>query len=105
MHHRCRLESTGWCNRASALRTGANPNAEYHWNWHPELPRTALWAAICAIHHLPLAEVLLDAGANPTDGVSMHIAGGGGNLAALDLLYAIGVNVNGIPAGVPQLCT
>ena len=19
---------------------GANPNAEYHWNWHPELPRT-----------------------------------------------------------------
>jgi hypothetical protein len=22
---------------------GANPNAEYHWNWHPELPRTALW--------------------------------------------------------------
>ena len=23
---------------------GANPNAEYHWNWHPELPRTALWA-------------------------------------------------------------
>ena len=21
---------------------GANPNAEYHWNWHPELPRTAL---------------------------------------------------------------
>ena len=59
---------------------GANPNAEYHWNWHPELPRTALWAAICAVKHLPLAEVLLDAGANPTDGVSVHIAGGGGNL-------------------------
>ena len=58
---------------------GANPNAEYHWNWHPELPRTALWGAICAIRHLPLAEVVLEAGANPTDGVSMHIAGGGGN--------------------------
>ena len=28
---------------------GANPNAEYHWNWHPELPRTALWAALCAV--------------------------------------------------------
>ena len=27
---------------------GANPNAEYHWNWHPELPRTALWGALCA---------------------------------------------------------
>jgi Ankyrin repeats (3 copies) len=82
---------------------GANPNAEYHWNWHPELPRTALWAALCAVKHLPLAEVLLDAGANPTDGVSVHIAGGGGNLAALELLGRFGVNVNGIPGGVPPL--
>jgi len=82
---------------------GANPNAEYHWNWHPELPRTALWAAICVIRHLPLAEVLLDAGANPTDGVSMHIAGGNGNLEALDLLHRYGVNVDGIPGGVPPL--
>jgi hypothetical protein len=82
---------------------GANPNAEYHWNWHPELPRTALWAAVCAIRHLPLAEVLLEAGANPTDGVTVHIAGGGGNLAALDLLHRYGVDVNGIEGGVPPL--
>jgi hypothetical protein len=82
---------------------GANPNAEYHWNWHPELPRTALWAAICEVRHLPLAEVLLEAGANPTDGVSVHIAGGGGNLAALELLHRFGVNVDGIPGGVPPL--
>ena len=82
---------------------GANPNAEYHWNWHPELPRTALWGAICAVRHLPLAEVLLEAGANPTDGVSTHIAGGGGNIEALDLLNRYGVNVNGIPGGVPPL--
>jgi len=82
---------------------GANPNAEYHWNWHPELPRTALWAAVCAVGHLPLAEVLLEAGANPTDGVTVHIAGGGGNIAALELLHRFGVNVNGIPGGVPPL--
>src|SRR5215471_15905443 len=82
---------------------GANPNAEYHWNWHPELPRTALWAAICAVGHLPLAEVLLDAGANPTDGVTSHIAGGGGNVAALELLHRYGLNANGIPGGVPPL--
>jgi hypothetical protein len=82
---------------------GANPNAEYHWNWHPELPRTALWGAICAVHHLPLAEALLEAGANPTDGVSMHIAGGGGHIEALDLLHRYGVNVDGIPGGVPPL--
>jgi len=82
---------------------GANPNAEYHWNWHPELPRTALWAAVCVVGHLPLAEVLLTAGANATDGVTAHIAGGGGNVDALELLHRHGMNVNGIPNGVPPL--
>ena len=82
---------------------GADPNGEYHWNWHPELPRTVLWAALCFIGHLPLAEALLEAGANPTDGVSVHIAGGGGDVAALDLLHRHGVNVDGIPGGVPPL--
>ena len=82
---------------------GANPNAQYHWNWHPELPRTALWAAVCAVGHLPLAEVLLEAGANPTDGVTTHIAGGGGNVAALALLNRYGLAANGSPGGVPPL--
>jgi hypothetical protein len=82
---------------------GADPNAEYHWNWHPELPRTALWASVCTVGHLPLAEVLLTAGANPTDGVTAHIAGGGGNLEALELLHRHGMNVDGIPGGVPPL--
>ena len=82
---------------------GADPNAEYHWDWHPELPRTTLWAAVCVVAHLPLAEALLDAGANPTDGVTAHIAGGSGNLAALDLLHRFGLEVNGIPGGVPPL--
>jgi ankyrin repeat protein len=85
------------------LALGANPNAEYHWQWHPELPRTALWGALCEVAHLPLAETLLTAGANPTDGVSLHINAGGGNLAAADLLLRHGVNVNGIPGGVPPL--
>ncbi|MFL6602597.1 MAG: ankyrin repeat domain-containing protein [Steroidobacteraceae bacterium] len=85
------------------LKRGANPNAEYHWNWHPELPRTALWASLCAVRHLPLAEVLLEGGANPTDGVSTHITAGGGDLPALELLHRFGLNVNGIPGGVPPL--
>ena len=82
---------------------GANPNAEYHWNWHPELPRTALWGALCAVAHLPLAELLLDAGAKPTDGVSTHIAGGRGDLPALELLHRYGLNVDGLSGGVPPL--
>jgi ankyrin repeat protein len=85
------------------LARGANPNAEYHWNWHRELPRTALWGALCAANHHQLAEVLLEGGANPTDGVSMHIAAGAGDLAALELLHRFHVNVNGIPGGVPPL--
>lgn len=82
---------------------GANPNAEYHWNWHPELPRTALCGALCEVRHLPLAEALLEAGANPTDGVSAHIAGGSGDVAALELLHRFGLDVDGIAGGVPPL--
>ena len=85
------------------LALGANPDAEYHWNWHPELPRTALWAALCPMRHLPLATLLLESGANPTDGVSAHIAGGRGDIEALELLHRFGMNVNGIPGGVPPL--
>ncbi|HVU26102.1 MAG TPA: ankyrin repeat domain-containing protein [Opitutus sp.] len=85
------------------LSLGANPNAEYHWQWHPELPRTALWGALCEVGSLPLAEMLLDGGANPTDGVSLHINAGGGNLAAAELLLRYGVTVDGVPGGVPPL--
>jgi hypothetical protein len=46
---------------------------------------------------------LLEGGANPTDGVSMHITAGSGNLHALELLHHFDVNVNGIPGGVPPL--
>ncbi|HKQ13908.1 MAG TPA: ankyrin repeat domain-containing protein [Steroidobacteraceae bacterium] len=85
------------------LAHGANPNAEYHWQWHPELPRTALWGALCGTCHLPLAETLLQAGANPTDGVSLHITAGGAHLESLELLARYQVDPNGIPGGVPPL--
>lgn len=82
---------------------GADPNGQYHWTWHPELPRTVLWAALCDMGSLALAEVLLAAGANPTDGVSLHIAGGSGHVPALELLRRYGVALDGIPGGVPPL--
>ncbi len=85
------------------LDRGANPNAEYHWQWHPELPRTALWGALFGTGHLPLAELLLQRGANPTDGVSLHIAAGGAHLPTLELLERFKVDPNGIPGGVPPL--
>jgi ankyrin repeat protein len=85
------------------LALGANPNGDYRWHWHPELPRTVLWGALITMQHIPLATLLLESGANPTDGVSTHIAAGSGNLAALDLLHRYGMNANGIPGGVPPL--
>jgi hypothetical protein len=104
MHHDSPERAAGLVAIAHALlRRGANPNAEYHWNWHRELPRTALWGALIAMNHPTLAEVLLEAGANPTDGVSTHIGAGSGNVAALELLGRFGVKVNGIPGGVPPL--
>jgi ankyrin repeat protein len=104
LHHDAPERAAGLVALArQLLRQGANPNAEYHWDWHPELPRTALWGALCTVNHFPLAEVLLEGGANPTDGVSMHITAGSGNIAALELLHRFGANVNGIPGGVPPL--
>jgi ankyrin repeat protein len=104
LHHHAPERAAGLVAMSrELLKRGANPNAEYHWNWHPELPRTALWGAICAVNHFPLAEVLLEGGANPTDGVSMHITAGSGNVPALELLGRFGVNVNGIPGGLPPL--
>ena len=51
--------------------------------------KSALWGARCAVKHPPLAEALLDGGANPTDGVSTHTAGGTGDVAALELLHRL----------------
>jgi ankyrin repeat protein len=104
LHHNAPERADGLVTIARRLLArSANPNAEYHWNWHRELPRTALWGALCAGRHLPLAEALLEGGANPTDGVSIHIAAGMGDVAALELLHRFHVNVNGIPNGVPPL--
>jgi ankyrin repeat protein len=104
LHHDSPARAAGLVLIAkNLLSRGANPNAEYHWDWHRELPRTALWGALCAGRHLALAEVLLEGGANPTDGVSTHIAAGISDIPALDLLNRFGLNVNGIPGGVPPL--
>jgi ankyrin repeat protein len=85
------------------LALGADPNAAYSFRWHPELPRTALWAAAIPTGHLALAEVLLKAGARATDGVTAHIAAGSGLLEVCELLLAHGLDVNGLPGGVPTL--
>jgi hypothetical protein len=85
------------------LALGANANAEYTWQWHAELPRTALWGALCPMRHLALGETLLKGGARVDDGVSLHLSAAGGNEETLELLRRYGVNPNGIPGGLPPL--
>jgi hypothetical protein len=73
---------------------GADPHAEYHWNWHPE---TAAHGAVGrALRGRPPAARRGAARGrrHPTDGVSTHITAGTGQLAALDLLHRHGMDVN-----------
>ena len=75
------------------IALGADPNLRFPW-LHHGVRRPVLWGAVLVVHSLPLAEALLDAGANPNDGVTLTLAASGGNTAALDLLLAHGGDVN-----------
>jgi len=75
------------------IALGANPNLRFPWRHH-EVERPVLWGAVCVVRSLLLARALLDAGANPSDGVTLPLAASGGNIAALDLLDSYAVDVN-----------
>lgn len=75
------------------MSLGADPNLRYPW-LHHGVQRPVLWGAVCVAGSLPLAKALLEAGANPSDGVTLPIAASGGDVAALDLLFAHRVDVN-----------
>jgi ankyrin repeat protein len=75
------------------LALGASPNLRFPWRHH-EVQRPVLWGAVFVVHSLELAAALLDAGADPSDGVTLPLAAGAGNVAALDLLLAHGADVN-----------
>jgi ankyrin repeat protein len=75
------------------LESGADPDTRFPWVHHG-VRRPALWGAVCVTRLLPLARILLEAGADPNDGVTLPLAAGGGDLAALELLRAHGGDVN-----------
>ncbi len=72
---------------------GADPDARFPWVHHG-VRRPMLWGAVCSTRSLALADALLRAGANPSDGVTLTIAASGGMIPALDLLLQYGVDVN-----------
>jgi hypothetical protein len=75
------------------IALGADANARFPW-LHHGVRRPVLWGAVCVVRSLPLAKALLEAGADPDDGVTLPLAAGGGDLEALAMLYAHGANVN-----------
>lgn len=75
------------------IALGVNPNLRFPWRHH-EVERPVLWGAVFVVRSLPLARVLLDAGANPSDGVTLPLAASAGDTAALDMLLACGADVN-----------
>jgi ankyrin repeat protein len=75
------------------IALGADPNLRFPW-LHHDVQRPVLWGAVCAVRSLPLAAVLLEAGADPSDGVTLTLAASGGDMPALDLLLRHGADVN-----------
>lgn len=75
------------------MALGADPNLRFPWRHH-EVFRPVLWGAVCVVRSLALATALLEAGANPSDGVTLPLAASGGDIPALDLLLEYGVDLN-----------
>jgi Ankyrin repeats (3 copies) len=75
------------------LELGADANTRFPW-LHHGVRRPVLWGATLVTCDLPLSEVLLRAGANPNDGVTLTLAAGAGDTAALDVLFANGADPN-----------
>jgi len=102
LHYLC-YDSLGRSSVASAdglvaiarrlLALGADPNTRFPW-LHHGVNRPVLWGATRVTQLLPLAEVLLESGADPNDGVTLPMAASAGDVATLELMRAHVANPN-----------
>src|SRR5882672_8568271 len=72
---------------------GADPNTRFPW-LHHNVRRPVLWGASRVVGSLPLVHTLLDAGADPNDGVTLPMAASAGDIAVLEALLAHGAQVD-----------
>jgi ankyrin repeat protein len=75
------------------LHLGADPNTRFPW-LHHGVRRPVLWGATRVAQLPALAELLLESGADPNDGVSFTLAASAGDVPTLELLRAHGANPN-----------
>jgi ankyrin repeat protein len=72
---------------------GVDPNTRFPW-LHHNVRRPVLWGASRVVRALPLVQALLDAGADPNDGVTLPMAASAGDIPVLDALLARGARVD-----------
>ena len=75
------------------IAVGVDPNTRFPW-LHHNVRRPVLWGASRVVHSLPLVRALLDAGADPNDGVTLPLAASAGDLPVLETLRAHGADVD-----------
>lgn len=75
------------------LALGEDVQLRFPWKHHG-VNRPVLWGTMLVTGSLPLAAVLLEAGADPDDGVTLPILASGGDIAKLDFLHAHGASAD-----------
>lgn len=96
IHYICysSVGSDGFADVARLLiGLGADPNTRFPW-LHHNVRRPVLWGASRVSHSLPLVEALLEAGADPNDGVTLPMAASAGDIPVLEALRARGAKVD-----------
>src|SRR5213083_735536 len=75
------------------ISLGVDPNTRFPW-LHHNVRRPVLWGASRHVGSLPLVQALLDAGADPNDGVTLPLAASAGDVPVLEALRAHGAAVD-----------